>query len=109
MKRRSPIKPRSAKGEAYQQEYLEASHRVAERSGGLCEIRAEHPCTGAASLYPHHRKLRSQGGSNDPDRNLLDCCPRGHDWIHALPRLKAYDLQLIIPRDQDEYPYDPPI
>lgn len=79
---------------------------VHERSGGQCEIIAQHDCGHYVTYGPHHRKMRSQGGSNDPD-NLLDVCWKGHQWIHSLPRLLAYDLQLLVPRDYPEYPYSP--
>jgi hypothetical protein len=51
--------------------------------------------------------MRSQGGSNDID-NLLAVCFTGHIWIHrVLPRAEAERLQLLVPRETSEYPYDP--
>jgi hypothetical protein len=51
--------------------------------------------------------MRSQGGSNATS-NLIDVCFTGHVWIHQLlPRAEAERLQLLVPRDTPEYPYDP--
>lgn len=105
MKRR-PIRRRSKKGQAYEAEYQKMAKTIRVRSAGRCEILAAHACDGPATLYPHHRKMRSQGGSNDID-NLIDVCWTGHMWIHNMPRLEAYELQLIVPRDFPEYPYRP--
>lgn len=107
--RRRWIAKRSKKGHAYQQEYLRAIPLVTMRSGGLCEIAADHECDTWSTGYPHHRRLRSQGGSNDAARNLLDVCASGHRWIHRiLPRKEAERLDLIVPRDVREHPYNPP-
>ena len=91
----------------YQLDYLDASDIVNERSNGRCEIRSTHDCDGLSTGSPHHRKMRSQGGSNDPD-NLIAVCWTGHQWIHQqLPRAEAERMQLLIPRDTPEYPYNP--
>ena len=47
-----------------------------------CEVRA----IGCHSLsaHAHHRKRRSQGGTDEPD-NLLAVCASCHDRIHAFP------------------------
>lgn len=106
-KRRTPIRARSSAGEEYGEEYRQASTLVHERSGGRCEIRSSHDCDRISTGSPHHRKMRSQGGSNDVD-NLLDVCFTGHQWIHQiLPRAEAERLQLLVPRETPEYPYDP--
>lgn len=91
----------------YQDEYQARALLVRSRSGGRCEIRSSHDCDGFAQEYPHHRKMRSQGGSNATS-NLIDVCFTGHVWIHQLlPRAEAERLQLLVPRDTPEYPYDP--
>lgn len=57
---------------------------IRRRSGGYCEI-IHVGCTGFAQ-HAHHRRMRSQGGSDEPV-NLLDVCTVGHDYIHANPKL----------------------
>lgn len=47
-----------------------------------CEVRAE-GCWGHAS-QTHHRKLRSQGGGNEPE-NLARVCTPCHVFLHANP------------------------
>lgn len=106
-KRRTRLAGRSSKGQDYEDEYQARAELVRVRSGGRCEIRSSHDCDGFAQEWPHHRKLRAQGGSNSLD-NLLDVCFTGHVWLHQqLPRELAEKLQLIVPRDTPEYPYDP--
>ncbi len=48
-----------------------------------CRVRVHPRCNGRAA-HQHHRKLRSQGGTNDPD-NLLGVCVLCHHEIHAHP------------------------
>ena len=103
--KRTALKRRSAKGQRYEDEYLEAAKVVLERAGGRCEIQAAHDCDGEATPYPHHRRLRSQGGDNSVD-NLLAVCWSGHDWIHrVLPREEAERLGLILPRERPDRAY----
>lgn len=52
-----------------------------DRAGGRCEPQVADDCTGR-SEHAHHMRLRSQGGSDDPE-NLLAVCNRCHDWIHG--------------------------
>lgn len=37
-------------------------------------------------IHRHHRKLRSQGGTDEPV-NLLDVTLNLHDWIHRNPAI----------------------
>ena len=50
------------------------------RSRGRCEIALPRICAGTAT-DPHHKKLRSRGGSNDLV-NLIDSCRACHRAIH---------------------------
>lgn len=50
---------------------------------GWCEVRIDDACSGRAE-HRHHRKMRSQGGSDDPS-NLLAVCWACHRWIHDHP------------------------
>lgn len=51
----------------------------------ICEARASEKCTGRA-VHTHHRKLRSQGGTDDQS-NLLAVCLQCHHHIHMNPAL----------------------
>ena len=105
IRRRKALRPHSEKGLDYHQEYINQALLVKRRSGGRCEIALHHPCDLRATDFPHHRKLRSQGGSNSLD-NLLDVCATGHYWIHrVLHREEAEAYGLIIPREVPETPY----
>lgn len=64
-----------ARGEKIPREVLNA---LALRSDGRCEIRLG-GCTWRA-CDPHHRKLRSRGGSNTLT-NLLHACRHCHDLV----------------------------
>lgn len=64
-----------------------------QRSQGRCEIGLP-GCWGVAR-DPHHRKLRSRGGTNDLD-NLLASCRPCHDWAHANGTV-ATALGLLVP------------
>lgn len=45
----------------------------------ICVVCAEKP-----AVHTHHRKLRSQGGGDEPS-NLLRVCLECHTWIHGNP------------------------
>lgn len=56
---------------------------VEERSGGLCEVRAD-GCTGRAT-HKHHRLRRSQGGQHIAE-NIVEACSHCHlVAIHGNP------------------------
>lgn len=104
-RRKTRIKPQSQRGAEYEAEYQAQIPVVNARSAGRCEILAAHDCDGVASPRPHHRKFRSQGGSNSVD-NLLNVCWTGHNWIHRiLPREWAEAFDLIVPREDPEHAY----
>lgn len=66
---------------------------VMARSRGRCEARCSQVCTGVVDEV-HHRKRRSQGGTDDPG-NLLACCALCHRFIHAHPE-QAYDMGWLL-------------
>lgn len=76
--------PMSAKVAAYTKEYRAAAARVRARSGGRCEFT---DCENR-SVHCHHKRRRSQGGTND-DGNLVDLCLAHHEHIHANPAWSA--------------------
>lgn len=73
---------------SYETEFAAARPLVRARSRGRCEAEASPNCSGRAT-HVHHRRMRSQRGSNDLG-NLLDVCAWCHAWIHANPRI-SYD------------------
>ena len=89
---RTPFRP-TPKSD-YEKDLDRARPTLHQRSKGLCEIRLP-GCQGNA-VHPHHRKRRSQGGTNDL-RNLLHLCPNCHNWAHANVALSV-SLGIIVPR-----------
>lgn len=78
LRRRSPLRSRPSRTIP-----ARSAATVRQRSGGLCEVRAE-GCTGQAQHF-HHRRLRSQGGSHEPDL-IAHCCAHCHlVAIHGNP------------------------
>jgi hypothetical protein len=51
-------------------------------------------CSDKPAVHTHHRKLRSQGGGDEPS-NLLRVCLECHTWIHANPS-DAYARGLLV-------------
>lgn len=58
----------------------------------LCEARTP-ACTGRA-VHKHHRKLRSQGGTDHPTNLLFTCFPC-HHYIHMNPAISYANGWLI--------------
>lgn len=81
------LKGRGSSGGAvtYETEFQAAKPLVRERSRGRCEAAASPNCSGQGG-HVHHRRLRSQGGTNELD-NLLDVCVWCHSFIHGNPAL----------------------
>ncbi len=71
------------------------------RAGSMCE--ADTPACTIGATMAHHRKLRSQGGSNDPDNGLAVCAPC-HRWIHDHPA-EAYAQGWMLRATDPETPY----
>jgi 5-methylcytosine-specific restriction endonuclease McrA len=81
--RRVPLRSRSKKQAAKDREYTAMRIVVLERDDHTCQLRMDgHHCSGG--LHVHHRRLRSQGGSNHPS-NLVTLCDRAHRWVHDNP------------------------
>ena len=57
--------------------------KVYDRSDWRCELCIPEACE-RGPLHVHHRKLRSQGGKDEPS-NLLVVDNKCHDFIHAHP------------------------
>lgn len=83
--KRTELRRVGRRGRERQRNLARARDVVLERSGGLCEARAASNCFGRGSML-HHRRRRSQGGSDDP-ANLLWVCAICHSLIHGLPGL----------------------
>ncbi len=63
-----------------------------------CESGMSPDCTGTA-VHRHHRKMRSQGGT-DEEANKMNVCPNCHLAIHASPE-KSYNLGQLVKSWQD--------
>lgn len=85
-------------GSTYQKEFERMIPVIRARSGGQCEARFTIRCSGRGE-HVHHRKLRSQGGRNDPV-NLMDVCRSCHSSIHRNPT-KGYAVGALVHSWQD--------
>ena len=90
--KRSPLRRQSAKKARRNAVYARSRMEVAERAQGRCEARIEGVCSGRHE-HTHHRRLRSQMGSDDPS-NLIAVCFACHSHIHLYPK-EAAELGLI--------------
>lgn len=82
MKRsRKPLRKIALRTEAYRREFIDIQPTVYARARGACQV-----CLDGPGTVVHHRKLRSQGGTNDP-ANLLLLCAGCHDYVHGHPAL----------------------
>jgi hypothetical protein len=94
------VMKRSPTLQAYETEFHKVKPIVKARSKGVCEAKTE-VCERAA-VHVHHRKLRSQGGSNDPV-NLIDVCFACHNWIHLHPAI-SYEQGWLLHSTDEETP-----
>lgn len=67
------------------------------RDGGRSQLSGEPVAEHEAQV--HHRKLRSQGGTDDP-ANLILLSPADHRAVHAHPA-QSVESGFIVPRDED--------
>lgn len=88
--KRSPLRRVSRRKAAADRVYARNRLQALERDQWTCQLAVRmdgHHCTGR--LHVHHIRLRSQGGSHDPD-NLVTLCGgpgagNAHDWVHNNP------------------------
>lgn len=95
MKRRKGLNKVSPRAEAYRDELDRMRPLVIARAHGLCEC-----CGDVPGTVVHHRKKRSQGGTNGMG-NLMLLDSIHHDRIHANPA-RSYELGFLLHRDDDE-------
>lgn len=86
LKRKTRIRPISAKQQRFNAEFNLSRVAVAKRSGGFCEARTS-ACTRFAEHF-HHVNGRVGPGVNLPGM-ILHVCFRCHDFIHGHP-LESY-------------------
>ncbi len=77
-----------------QAKWVAAKKLVSERDGGLCVV------CGREAEAVHHRQVRGQGGSSDPDRNygmanLISLCAFHHAEVHENPEA-SYKNGLLV-------------
>ena len=80
LKRSRMVRRRSPRSAAYSEELALMRPVVVARAGGAC-----HVCADPGTVV-HHRKLRSQGGTNEVD-NLMLLCQTCHEYVHNHPAL----------------------
>lgn len=96
---RGEIRRRGKKANRDRRELAPAKPELLRRSGGACEAGQSPYCRRVGSEI-HHKKKRSQGGSNE-ERNLLWVCGPCNGWIEDHP-LAAYNAGLVTKSWEDE-------
>jgi 5-methylcytosine-specific restriction endonuclease McrA len=94
----TPMKRVSAQPNEYELEFRKMKPIVRKRSKYQCEAKTD-VCIGGGQ-HVHHRKLRSQGGTNS-EANLIDVCMPCHEWIHAHPALSYQRGWLLHGHDEE--------
>jgi 5-methylcytosine-specific restriction endonuclease McrA len=96
--KRSPLKRRrSPRLDSYRDELVGVAPQVIRRAMGMCEI-----CKAKAGDVIHHRKLRSQGGTNAL-ANLMLLCDACHRYVHGHPAM-SYAAGYLLHRSDPEVP-----
>jgi len=80
MKRKTPLNRQSSKAGTFKDELDAMREVVLVRAGYRCEMAG---CGNEVDVV-HHRKRRSQGGTNDLD-NLMGLCNGCHVHVHEMP------------------------
>lgn len=78
----------------------EVREAVLQRDGYRCQAHAwefalDLPCSNSGELHVHHRRLRAQGGTDDPE-NLLTLCDGHHLHAHDVDRRGAEMTGIIL-------------
>lgn len=95
LSRSGPIKPKPPRSGGVTED---TARSVLQRDGFACQARAWGFATGSrceGRLHVHHRRLRSQGGSHEPE-NLLTLCDFHHRLAHDVLRAEAEEAGVII-------------
>lgn len=101
LNRKTPLKRTPFKVKRRSDNEWQKARRVAlQRSMGRCEAQWG-GCYGTSD-HVHHKRRRSQGGTNDLD-NLLVCCAHCHDQIHRNPEI-AYQRKHLLRKDLTSEP-----
>lgn len=82
---RSPLPRVSKKRRKQAGARRECIRLVKARSHNLCEVMQT--CCTMIGVDAHEKLPRSAGGDPCDPANVLWCCRKCHDWLHAHPRL----------------------
>lgn len=97
--RRKPIRRRSKKATAFARELERVTPDLIERADYHCELRLSGVCLdgspGTTVFVRHHRKRRSQGGTNALVNLLLLDEMGCHRFLHAHPELSILSGWLV--------------
>jgi hypothetical protein len=74
----------SKRTDQFKKELDAVTPTLVNRAKGVCEAGTPDCGKGLHLMHRHHRKIRSQGGTNKLD-NLIYCCDGCHTYIHAHP------------------------
>ena len=101
LQRFTPLRRVSKKQRRYDDEFKRRrDYLLAPRSYGPVRCNVDGPtCLGMATEV-HHRKLRSQGGTNE-FINLIIVCSKCHRYIHEHPAW-AYERHLLLRQAESE-------
>jgi 5-methylcytosine-specific restriction endonuclease McrA len=99
MKRTRMVRRVTERAAAYRDELEQVRPLVVARAMGLCEL-----CRAEPGTTIHHRKLRSQGGTNSL-ANLMFLSDECHSWTHDHPAT-SYARGLLLRREDAEVEYE---
>ena len=97
LKHRSRLRAVSPRRRRRDAEWARVTTAVIRASNGFCGIGVRAVCTRVAT-EGHHRKLRSQGGTNTID-NCVPTCAACHRYAHANPEW-AYSAGFMVRRSE---------